>query len=408
MIRRQLPVRSPLTLAAALAPLGSSDPRPTIRQLLEEEFPERTAVLTSSGTGALQLALELAVEGGAGTVAMPGYACFDLATAALGAGVRVRLYDLDPLTLQPDLDSLARAVGTDARAVVVVHLYGLPVPLDGVRAIAARSSAVLIEDAAQGAGASVGGAPVGGAGDLGVLSFGRGKGVTGGGGGALLASRRFRDAAKRREATLASPSASAVALLLVKGLAQWLLARPSIYGIPSRIPLLRLGETIYHEPTPVAAMAPAIARTLQRTWQLRVSESRARAANAERLSTALSAASSSLVFQPPPGTAAGWLRLPMLIPEGCAPDRRIAATLGIVPAYPISLEDLAPFRSALLSAGDPLAGARRLAARLWTLPTHSALGTTDLAAVESWIHQVLGPQFDTFLSKTGPGTDVQR
>jgi perosamine synthetase len=408
MIRRQLPVRSPLTLAAALAPLGRSDPRPTIRQLLEEEFPERTAVLTSSGTGALQLALELAVGGGDGPVAMPGYACFDLATAALGAGVRVRLYDLDPHTLQPDLESLARAVGTDARAVVVVHLYGLPVPLDSVRAIAARSGAVLIEDAAQGTGASVGGAPVGGAGDLGVLSFGRGKGVTGGGGGALLASDRFLDAAKEIEAALATRGAGSVPPLLVKGLAQWLLARPAIYGIPSRIPLLRLGETIYHEPTQVTAMAPAVARTLLHTWRLRLNESRIRAANAERLNAALAAVSSSLVIQPAEGTTAGWLRLPLLIPNGCAPGRRTAAALGIVPAYPISLEDLVPFRSVLLPSGDALSGSRQLAARLWTLPTHGALGTDDLKAIESWICRVLGTHFVDSVSNTTLGADAPR
>lgn len=393
MIRRQLPVRSPLPFAAALAPLGRTDARPALRRALEVEFPDRTAVLTSSGTGALQLALELAMEGGDGPVAMPGYACFDLATAALGAGVRVRLYDLDPHTLQPNLDSLARAVGSDARAVVLVHLYGIAVPLDDVRPIAARSGAVLIEDAAQGTGASVRGAPVGGAGDLGVLSFGRGKGVTGGGGGALLASPQFREAAQRREATLATPSTGTVPLLLAKGIAQWLLARPEIYGVPSRLPFLRLGETIYHEPTRVTAMSPAMARTLGKTWPLRVNEARQRTANAERLTAALAAISPSLVVHPAADTSPGWLRLPLLLPEHCAPDADAAAALGIVPAYPISLEDLEPFHPALVAASHPLPGSRTLAAQLWTIPTHGALGSTDLVAIESWLNRELAPSF---------------
>ena len=61
------------------------------------------------------LALRALVPAG-GTIAYPSYACIDLTTAALGANVRVRLYDIDPVTLSPDLDSLRAAVarGVDA------------------------------------------------------------------------------------------------------------------------------------------------------------------------------------------------------------------------------------------------------------------------------------------------------
>ena len=70
---------------------------------------------------------------------------------------------------------------------MVVHLYGVPADPEPVRAALAGAGAVLIEDAAQGAGASLRGRPLGGFGDLSVLSFGRGKGNTAGRGGALLA-----------------------------------------------------------------------------------------------------------------------------------------------------------------------------------------------------------------------------
>lgn len=389
LLRRQLPVRSPLTLAAALAPLGRHDARPDAQQLLDAEYPGRGAVLTSSGTHALQLALALVrAQRGDAPIAVPAYACFDLATAALGAGVRVRLYDVDPRSLQPDLDSLAAAVGTDAAAVVVVHLYGVPVALPAVEEIAKRSGAVVIEDAAQGTGAAFDGAPLGGRGDLGVLSFGRGKGVTGGGGGALLVSEAFRAAA----AALmdgAPETGGSRAVQAAKGLAQWSLARPAIYGIPSRLPFLRLGETIYHAPTPVAPMSATAARTLLRTWRLRDEETRRRRTNAERLQASLRLIAPSHVLPIAPSATPGWLRFPLLLPTDRAPDRALAASLGIVPAYPISLEKLGPFQPALLGATGGLAGARALAQRLWTLPTHGALAPQDLDAVAAWMRQAL-------------------
>jgi dTDP-4-amino-4,6-dideoxygalactose transaminase len=356
--------------------------------VLAEDYRERALLLTSSGTHALQLALAVtrAVRGD-GPVAMPAYACFDLATAALGAGTRVRLYDVDPLTLQPDPDSLARAVGDDATAVVIVHLYGLPVPLGPVRAIAARTGAIVIEDAAQAIGAHIGGQPAGMQGDLGVLSFGRGKGVSGGGGGALVVAEALRSAAYELFASAVATRANAVPLM-VKGLAQWLLARPALYGIPSRLPLLRLGETIYHAPTPVGAMPPAVARTLLHTWPLRTEEHRRRVTNANVLRSVLAELTPEGLAPIPPNTQPGWLRFPFVLPEGSTPNRA-AAELGIVPAYPISLEALVPFQSALLPLPHPLHGARALAARLWTLPTHGALRPRDLESLVTWMRQVL-------------------
>ncbi|MDQ3520445.1 MAG: DegT/DnrJ/EryC1/StrS family aminotransferase, partial [Gemmatimonadota bacterium] len=80
-----------------------------MRQRLTERFGAQAVALTDSGTSALVLALRLAAGAG-GTVAFPGYACIDLAAAARFAGVRVRLYDVDPASLSPDLDSVRRTL----------------------------------------------------------------------------------------------------------------------------------------------------------------------------------------------------------------------------------------------------------------------------------------------------------
>ncbi|HET9275331.1 MAG TPA: DegT/DnrJ/EryC1/StrS family aminotransferase, partial [Gemmatimonadales bacterium] len=177
------PVRSPVTLRAVLAglvPRRSALER--ARELIAAECEPDAVLLTDSGTSALRLALEAVTRqrGKDATIALPAWCCYDVATAADGAGVRVVLYDLDPSTLSPDLGSLERVLARGASAVVVAHLYGYPVDLRAVRDLADRAGALLIEDAAQGVGGRYEGRPLGVYAPLAVLSFGRGKGRTGG------------------------------------------------------------------------------------------------------------------------------------------------------------------------------------------------------------------------------------
>ena len=90
----------PTGIAAAWGVAASADPFETVAAL-RARYAATDVVLTDSGTSALILALQALVPAG-GTVAYPAYACIDLTAAALGAGMRVRLYDLDPATLSPD------------------------------------------------------------------------------------------------------------------------------------------------------------------------------------------------------------------------------------------------------------------------------------------------------------------
>ncbi|PYO35203.1 MAG: hypothetical protein DMD74_08210 [Gemmatimonadetes bacterium] len=130
---RQPPVHSPLPWpalragGAALVP--GRDPRPALHELLVREFAAEHVRLLASGTQALQVALIEAARDLRGDViaALPAFTCFDVATAAVGAGVRIALYDVDPGTLSPDLDSLTAALTAGARLVVVTSLYGVPV-----------------------------------------------------------------------------------------------------------------------------------------------------------------------------------------------------------------------------------------------------------------------------------------
>src|SRR6266550_976971 len=197
-IRHQLAAYSPVTAAASLRAAAQTlhlgdDPRPRLRALLQREYDSRSVVLCGSGTQALTIAIREARRrvDPASPVALPAYSCFDVASAAVGADVRVSFYDLDPDTLGPDLSSLERVFRSGAGTAVIAPLYGLPIDWVPLAALAREYGAILIEDAAQGHGARWDGRPLGTLGDISTLSFGRGKGWTGGNGGALLTRNDF-------------------------------------------------------------------------------------------------------------------------------------------------------------------------------------------------------------------------
>ncbi len=370
----QLPAYSPVSLrslgAGVVALFGARRARGEVAELVRSAYPVRAVVLTDSGTSALQLALRMAREdaaagGDPALVALPAWGCFDLGTAALGAGVRFVPYDLDPATLGPDLASLRAALARGARAVVVAHWYGVPVDVASVRALAADHGAFVIEDAAQGVGASIGGVPVGALGDLGVLSFGRGKGRTGGGGGALLATSELGEALLNRVGSTIGPAGAGVWQGVGLG-AQWILGRPSLYGMAEAMPFLRLGETVWHDPTPPRGLPGFAAGALVVSWRDSDREVAARVACArdwKQLRPDLVYPETAV-----PGAVTGFLRLPV-VTRNADERTQLLAVPGAMPGYPVPLPAVPQLARIAVGTG-PWPGADRLTRDLVTLPCH--------------------------------------
>jgi len=388
--RRQLPAYSPLPFRAVVAGAagllsGVGRARASVTAMLARTYGCDDVLLTDSGTGALTLAIRGSLAGHPGaSVALPAYGCYDLATAADGAGSPVVLYDLDPATLAPDLASLRSVLDRGARAVVLVYWYGVPVDPEPVSAAAHATGALVIEDAAQGAGAAWRDRPLGSFGDLVVLSFGRGKGNTAGRGGALLAHGAL-GAAACAHARGAVARARRGTKELVQLKAQWLLGRPVLYALPSAVPFLRLGETVYHQPTPVRAMSAVAARTLAVTLPLGEREAALRRTNAKRL---LARGTPGLTpVRVPASSEAGYLRLPFLATPAvrAVAESKEARALGIMPGYPRALCDLEGFAGRVDNLDVDFVGARTLAERLITLPTHSLLTEGDFGGIGTWL-----------------------
>jgi dTDP-4-amino-4,6-dideoxygalactose transaminase len=352
--------------------------------------------LTSSGTGALALAMiASAGDGRRPRVAMPAWGCSDLMTAADIVDAEVILYDLDEGTLAPSAASFAAALAQRPAAVVVAHWFGLPVVLEPLLAAAHAAGATLIEDAAQGIGGMIGDKPLGALGDFGVLSFNRGKGRTGGCGGALLAnSASASDALERVTHRVGVAPAGKRALIALA--AQWALARPWAYALPASIPSLKLGETVYHPPSPIRAMPEWAAAVVGALWAQAERESAERRRIGARWDLALAQSDSVCAFAPRAGTTPGWLRYPVLVNGPASFLGGDARKRGIMTAYKTTLADL-PLNAGRLVNSGPWPGAVQLAARIRTLPSHSLVRSDELAAIVSFLEAADGSH------RRGPG-----
>ncbi len=148
----------------------------------------------SSGTAAIHLALILLGVGPADEVLCQSFTFAGTVNpiAYLGAtpvfvDSEPESWNMDPAALREAIDD-ARRRGVTPKAILPVHLYGMPAKMPEIMAIAREFEIPVIEDAAEALGSSIGGTACGGIGDLGVLSFNGNKIITTSGGGALLSN----------------------------------------------------------------------------------------------------------------------------------------------------------------------------------------------------------------------------
>jgi dTDP-3-amino-3,4,6-trideoxy-alpha-D-glucose transaminase len=147
----------------------------------------RHCVGVANGTEALTIALRaLGVEPG-DEVVVPALTFYATAEAVVNAGATPVFCDVDPATLTMTAVTAASAVGPRTAALLPVHLFGNPAPMDELGELAAQRNLRLLEDAAQAAGATLDGRRAGALGDAAAFSFFPAKNLGGfGDGGAIL------------------------------------------------------------------------------------------------------------------------------------------------------------------------------------------------------------------------------
>ncbi len=156
---------------------------------LEKTTGALKALLTHSCTAALEMtALLLDIEPG-DEIIMPSYTFVSTANAfVLRGGVPVFI-DVRADTINMDEGLIEQAVTPKTKAIAPVHYAGIACEMDTILDIAKARRLAVVEDAAQGLGATYKGRPLGTVGDLGTLSFHASKNVVAGEGGALLVNR---------------------------------------------------------------------------------------------------------------------------------------------------------------------------------------------------------------------------
>lgn len=168
---------------------------PFVKQF-EELFAERVGrkhgIAVCNGSAALDASVAALGIGPGELVAMPTFTIISCAASVVRAGAEPVLVDSDPKTWNMDISQLEDKIKEDARcgrrikAIMAVHIYGLPVDMDPVEELAARFGLKVIEDAAEMHGQTYKGRPCGSFGDISAFSFYPNKHITTGEGGMLV------------------------------------------------------------------------------------------------------------------------------------------------------------------------------------------------------------------------------
>jgi len=154
--------------------------------MLATRVGRKFGVAVSSGTAALDIAVT-ALKLDPGTeVILPSFTIISCATAILRAGLVPVVVDCEPDSWNLDVAQLEQKIGEKTRAIMVVHIYGLPVDMEPVLSLARQYNLAVIEDAAEAIGQTYQGKPCGSFGDISIFSFYPNKHITTGEGGMIF------------------------------------------------------------------------------------------------------------------------------------------------------------------------------------------------------------------------------
>lgn len=183
-----------------IAPLGFNCDRfeEEVAALMQGDGEKKYALSLTSGTAALHLAVKMAGVGKGDVVLCADKTFIASVAPVLYEGGTPVLVDSERKTWNMDPAALERAFKKhpNAKAVIPVHLYGVPAQMDEIRALCRKYGATLIEDAAEALSATYRGRQCGALGDFGILSFNGNKIITTSGGGMIVTP----DAEKREKA----------------------------------------------------------------------------------------------------------------------------------------------------------------------------------------------------------------
>ena len=146
----------------------------------------RHGIAVCNGTMALEAAVAALELKPGDEIIMPAFTIISCAAAIVRRGCVPVLVDSDAVTWNMDVSQIEAKITPRTRAIMVVHIYGLPIDMDPVLKMAEKHKLRIIEDAAQMHGQTYKGRPCGSFGDISTFSFYPNKHITTGEGGMIV------------------------------------------------------------------------------------------------------------------------------------------------------------------------------------------------------------------------------
>jgi len=155
-------------------------------QRFAQRMGRRHAIAVCNGTAALDAAVDALGIGPGDEVIMPSFTIISCIGQIVRSGAKPVLVDSDPITWNMDIRQIEARITPRTKAIMVVHIFGLPVDIDPVLELARQHGLKVLEDAAQMHGQTYKGRPCGSFGDISTFSFYPNKHITTGEGGMIV------------------------------------------------------------------------------------------------------------------------------------------------------------------------------------------------------------------------------
>lgn len=367
---------------------------------LKEYFGVKHCFLFSSGKAALTLILKALhkIYPGRDEVLIPAFSCYSVPSAIVRAGLKVRLCDIHPDTLDFDFEQSAMSLERSSDgllAIIPTHLFGLPADIARLRELIDDIKITIVEDAAQAMGAEWNGKKLGTLGDVSFFSLGRGKALSAVEGGVILTNRN--DIAEKIRNQLAwIPVYNIVALmrLFFMAISLTLFLHPALFWLPKSLPFLKLGETIYDPHFKMRKMSPFQAG-LSKGWKKKLKEFKEiRTTNSKHWSKLIQQHSnyqlSATSYQLGMSAVPSLIRFPVRVDNNELMNTILTESsrlgLGIMPTYPDSIDGIQEIIEVFQGQRFPMA--KKIAHQLITLPIHSFVSKKDEEQIASMISQI--------------------
>lgn len=160
-------------------------------QKMSKTVHRKYGIAVSNGTAALEVAVQALGISEGDEVIMPSFTIISCAMAVTKVGAVPVLVDSDFYTWNMNVDEIEARITSRTKAIMIVHLYGLPVEVNKILELAEKYNLRIIEDAAEMHGQTYNGAPCGSFGDISIFSFYPNKHITTGEGGMVVTDNEY-------------------------------------------------------------------------------------------------------------------------------------------------------------------------------------------------------------------------